>query len=72
MPLQLKGGFIAPKKIHVRSISHIPTQKLGMLVDVDASAQEDGSVIMWDAASSTYKIKPDVENPNLSIIGGTF
>ena len=70
--MALQGKMTTPKSIQVTSLSHVPSQKLSQLVDVDTSAQEDGSIIMWDNASGTYKVRRDVEHPNLFIIGGSF
>jgi hypothetical protein len=81
--MALQGKLTQPKTLTVKSISnantvtatsisHIPSQRLGELVDVDTSAQQDGSIIMWDSYTSSYKVRPDVENPNLAIIGGSF
>lgn len=70
--MALKGKLTEPKTLQVKSLSHVASQKLGGLVDVDTSAQEDGSIIMWDQSTSSYKVRPDVENPNLAIIGGSF
>jgi len=47
-------------------------QTLGALTDVDVTARTDGSVILWDDATSTFKVRPDVQNANLKIIGGSF
>ena len=47
-------------------------KKLATLTDVDTTARTDGSVILWDDATATFKVRPDVENANLKIIGGSF
>jgi len=47
-------------------------QSLSALTDVDTTARDDGSMIIWDAASSTFKVKGEVQNTNLKIIGGSF
>jgi hypothetical protein len=46
--------------------------RLGDLADVDASQQADGTMMIYDAASGTYKITTQIENENLNIIGGTY
>jgi hypothetical protein len=56
----------------VTSISELPSQRLSELIDVDTSLRQDGSILMWDTASGTYKVRPDVENASLSVIGGSF
>jgi hypothetical protein len=56
----------------VTSISTTPTMRLSELIDVDTSLRQDGSILMWDNATGTYKVRPDVENAALSVIGGSF
>lgn len=46
--------------------------RLGDLADVDASAQADGTMMIYDATSGTYKITTQIQNENLNIIGGTY
>ena len=45
---------------------------LAGLGDVDTSARVDGAIILWDDATSTFKVRPDAQNANLKIIGGSF
>jgi hypothetical protein len=46
--------------------------RLSELIDVDTSLRQDGSILMWDTATGTYKVRPDVDNAELSVIGGSF
>tara|TARA_R110000737_G_scaffold275485_1_gene282462 strand:+ start:190 stop:435 length:246 start_codon:yes stop_codon:yes gene_type:complete len=46
--------------------------RLGDLADVDSTLQADGSMMIYDEASGTYKITTQIENENLFIIGGTY
>lgn len=46
--------------------------RLGDLADVDASGQADGTMMIYDGTSGTYKITTQIENENLNIIGGTY
>jgi phage baseplate assembly protein gpV len=50
----------------------VPTQKLTDLADIDITARQDGSLIVYDQATQTFKVRGDVENVNVSIIGGSF
>ncbi len=68
----MKGKIGPTRTIQAKSVTHIPTQKLSDLADVDTSARQDGSVILWDALSQTWKVQGKVENPNVSIVGGSF
>jgi hypothetical protein len=69
----LIGGFNdTQNSLTVTSLSHVQSQRLSELIDVDTSARVDGSIIMWDEPSQTYKIRPDIDHPNLSVVGGSF
>ena len=61
---------IMAKNISVSGV----TTTLAALTDVDTSARGDGSMIQWDGAAGTFKVKPNIEdtNSNLKLIGGTF
>ena len=50
------------------------TTTLAALTDVDTSARADGSLIQWDGAAGTFKVRGDIQdtNSNLKLIGGTF
>jgi hypothetical protein len=47
-------------------------QSLSALTDVDTTSRGDGSMIIWDASSSTFKVQGQIENTNLKIVGGSF
>jgi hypothetical protein len=68
----MKGQIGPTRTIQAKSVTHIPTTRLTDLADVDTSNREDGSVILWDTASQTFKVQGKVENPNVSIVGGSF
>ena len=68
----MKGKIGSNRNIQAKSVTHIPTQRLSDLADVDTSLRDDGSVILWDSASQTFKVQGRVENPNVLIIGGSF
>ena len=48
------------------------TLSLGDITDLDTSERKDGSLMSWDEGSQRYKIRSDIDNPQLSIIGGIF
>ena len=80
MPLQgkittnrvIQSAGVSRDVIVARNMTIGVGQKLATLTDVDTTARTDGSVILWDDATSTFKVRPDVENANLKIIGGSF
>jgi hypothetical protein len=68
----MKGKINTTRSIQAKSLTLIPTQKLSDLADIDISNRDDGSVILWDNASQTFKVQGKIENPNVLIIGGSF
>ena len=68
----LSSAGTSSKTIVARNMQLTAGQSLAGLTDVDTTARIDGSVILWDATTSTFKVRPDVSNANLKIIGGSF
>ena len=68
----MKGKIGPNRTIQAKSVTHIPTTRLSDMADVDTSSREDGSVILWDAATQTFKIQGRVENNKVIIAGGSF
>jgi hypothetical protein len=68
----LKGGIKQKKSIQAKSMSYTPSLKLSDLQDIDTTNREDGSVLIWDNTTQTFKVQGIVQNDNIFIIGGTF
>ena len=68
----IKASVGPTRSVQAKSVTVIPTQKLSDLVDIDISERQDGSLIVYDQATQTFKVRGDVENANTSIIGGSF
>ena len=68
----IQSGGIKTKTIVARNMSINEAQTLSTLSDVDVTARDDGSMIIWDDSSLTFKVKGEIENSNLQIIGGSF
>jgi len=68
----LAANSAAQKKIEATKLLLTSGTTLSALTDVDTSQRIDGSVIIWDNSSSTFKVVPEVENANLKVIGGSF
>lgn len=68
----IQSGGIKSKTIVARQMSLNELPKLASLPDVDISARQDGSVMIWDDASSKFKIMGVVEETGLKIVGGSF
>ena len=68
----IQSGGIKTKTIVARNMSISDGQSLSALVDVDVSQRDDGSMIIWDNTTSTFKVLGAIQHTNLSIIGGSF
>jgi len=60
------------KVIVARNMSLTAGQSLSALTDVDTTDRNDGSMIIWDANTSTFKVQGQIQNTNLKIVGGSF
>jgi|TARA_Y100001951_G_C11054705_1_gene137563 hypothetical protein len=68
----LAANSASQKRIEAQKLLLTTGQTLSALTDVDTSQRIDGSVILWDNGTSTFKVVPEVENSNLKVIGGSF
>ena len=68
----IQSGGIKTKTIVARQMTISDGQSLSALTDVDVSQRDDGSMIIWDNNTSTFKVLGDIEHANLSIVGGSF
>ena len=68
----IQAGGLKSKTIVARNMSISDGQSLSALTDVDVSQRDDGSMIIWDNTTSTFKVLGDIEHANLSIVGGSF
>ena len=68
----IQSGGIKSKTIVARNMTISDGQSLSALTDVDVSQRDDGSMIIWDNTTSTFKVLGDIEHANLQIIGGSF
>ena len=68
----IQSGGIKSKTIVARNMTISDGQSLSALTDVDVTQRDDGSMIIWDNATSTFKVLGAIQNTNLQIIGGSF
>jgi Neuraminidase (sialidase) len=68
----IQSGGLKSKTLVARQMSLTELPKLSALPDIDISARDDGSMIIWDTATSKFKVLGDIKNTNLQIIGGSF
>ena len=68
----IQSGGIKSKTIVARNMTISDGQTLGGLTDVDVSQRDEGSMIIWDNTTSTFKVLGAIQNTNLQIIGGSF
>jgi hypothetical protein len=71
--MALKGKIGTKKRIQAKTLTYSPiTQKLQDLADIDVTDRDEGSLIIYDLSSQTFKVKSSVENSNTYIVGGSF
>tara|TARA_R110002051_G_scaffold291094_1_gene354949 strand:- start:454 stop:696 length:243 start_codon:yes stop_codon:yes gene_type:complete len=68
----IQSGGLKSKTLVARQMSLTELPKMATLPDVDISARADGSMIIWDTATSKFKVRGDIQHVNLQIIGGSF
>jgi len=68
----IQSSGIKSKTIVARQMQLTESTNLSSLADVDVTARVDGAIILWDDSTSKFKVRPDAENANLKIIGGSF
>ena len=68
----IQSGGIKSKTIVARQMQLTESTNLSSLADVDVSQRAEGSMIIWDDSSSTFKVLGAIQNTNLQIIGGSF
>lgn len=72
MSNQLKGSLTTTGRLQAKSVSIVAKPKLSELADIDISSREDGSMVIWDQPSQTFKVQGEMKNPKLFIAGGSF
>ena len=68
----IQSGGVKSKTIVARNMTISDSATLSSLTDVDVSQRDDGSMIIWDNTTSTFKVLGAIQNTNLQIIGGSF
>jgi len=68
----IQAGGLKTKAIVARNMTISDGQSLAALTDVDVSQRDDGSMIIWDNNTSTFKVLGEIQHTNLQIIGGSF
>jgi len=68
----IQSGGVKSKTIVARNMTISDSATLSSLTDVDVSQRDDGSMIIWDNTTSTFKVLGEIQHTNLQIIGGSF
>ena len=68
----IQAGGLKTKAIVARNMTISDGQSLSALTDVDVTQRDDGSMIIWDNNTSTFKVLGEIQHTNLQIIGGSF
>ena len=69
---QLRGRMGKKDSIQAKSMTFTPSQKLADLADIDVTQRDEGSLIIWDETTQTFKVQGTIENSNTFIVGGSF
>ena len=69
---RIKATINKRAKIQARTLDIGSGIKLTDLVDVDASALDNGAMLIYDLSQQRFILTNRIENPDLRIIGGTF
>lgn len=69
----IKTRLTAQQELQVSKFT-VATQevRLTQLVDVDTALLSDGAMLIYNQSREVFEAKPDVDNPNTKIIGGSF
>jgi hypothetical protein len=70
--MALKGVLKTTSTIQAKTVAVAPPTSLLDLTDIDSALLSDGSLMVYDEASKKFVLKPEVQNPNTKIIGGSF
>jgi len=68
---QIKARVSTSPNVQAK-VAIVPPQKITDLTDVDASLLDDGAVMVYDLSTQKFVVKPEMDNPNTKIIGGSF
>ena len=60
-----------PQRITAQTL-RVGNIALADLTDVNSSGQTDGAILQYNATSSKYEVKTQLNNSNLTITGGTY
>lgn len=69
---RVRGTLSALGKVQARTVALGPPTSLGNLADVNLDGVADGSMLIYDGASSKFVARREIQNPNTKIIGGSF
>ncbi|MBI33140.1 MAG: hypothetical protein CMD98_04620 [Gammaproteobacteria bacterium] len=72
--MALQGSLGKQKKIQAKTVTYsaLSTQKMTDLADIDVTDRDEGSLIIYDSSSQTFKVKSNIQNSNTYIVGGSF
>ena len=68
--LKAKGAF--DDKIVARSILLGHGISISDIEEFDLTGKEDGAVFIYNAEKQKFELKRNIENPNITILGGAF
>lgn len=69
---RVKATVSGLNKIQARTVALGSPTSLGNLADVNLDGVADGSMLIYDGATSKFVARREIQNPNTKIIGGSF
>lgn len=68
----IKSRIVPSKRIVADTVSLLGSMSLSEITDIDLTGLSDGCIFIYDETSGKFKVTKYVDNPNLTIFGGTF
>ena len=69
---RVRSTLSALGKVQARTVALGSPTSLGDLADINLEGVADGSMLIYDGASSKFVARREIQNPNTKIIGGSF
>ena len=70
--MAIKATINKQVKVRARTVEVGSGVKLTDLADIDATALDNGAMLIYDLAAQKFILTNQIDNPDLRIIGGIF
>ena len=72
MTQQIKAVLTQSNNLRAKTVAIGAAQSLLDLTDIDAANIGDGAILIYEASTQKFSIRPSVNNANTKIIGGNY